>query len=1173
MPRLRAAPHPFKVATIDRVYPVGYSLAQMIDLTGLDEVEKAHAHVWIGEAYISRENWRLVRPHDGTYIVLRVLPHGGGGGGKNPLRTILTIAVIAASFYFGPALGAAIGGISASAASTTMVFGSLSYAALGSAIISVAGTLLINVIAPIRPPSLPQLSGTSTTRDSPTLLIEGGRNQLRPFGTVPVVLGTHRMVPPLGARAFTEIVGDDSYIRLLIIWGYGPLKIENIRIGETPLEDFDGVQIETREGRVGDAALTLFPDVVIQDDFSILLTQESDWQSRTAQPNADELSVDITFPNGLVQFNDQGGRGTRSVTAEIEYREVGSDTWLTPTFSATTVPSDWISGSQVTFSQNRTSTIRHGFRWGVTRGNYEIRIRRTSADSTSGQIFDTFGWSALRIIRDEDPVQFPFPVAKTALVIKATDQLNRVVDELNAVVSGYVLKYTGSSWEEGISSNPADLYRHVLQGNANAGRLSNERVDIAKLEDWHDFCVAHGFEFNMVRDFQSSVWDTLADIASVGRASPAQLDGQWSVIYDYEQTVPVQHFTPRNSWGFEAEKGFPDQPDAFRIRFSNRDLDWRQDERIVYSDGFNEGNAEEFEAISAVGITDPEHIWKHGRFQLAQAILRPERWSFNVDFEYIVARRGDLVRVTHDVLQVGLASGRVKALQYDGSSPPNVTGFTSDEVLKMEGGNNYGVSIRTVGDAALARQIVTNAGDQTTVVFSTPILPENAPAVGDLFGFGLLGLETIDGLILSIEPTGDLSAKVVCIPFSPAVYNADTGTIPPFDTKLTPLPTIPLADITAIRSDESVLQLGSGNTLIPHISITVAAVNDDRVILDVQIRSSGTDEHFYSANVLSVQGGDYLIGSVAQGDSYDLRVRWRDPSRLPGPWVTVFNHRVIGQTNPPGALINPTISVFGGSALIRWDRPTELDVRFGGEVRFRHSPEPDPEFAEWQGSTSIGTAAKGDALFATLPLKPGTYLARVFDKGGRPSSVVALATKQASVLAFANVDSVTESPTFLGTKENVLGDGGALRLQGAGLINDVPDFDQVQSLDAFGGITASGFYYFAGGFDLGSVTKVRITSLIEAMNLNVIDLIDGREESIDRWEDFDGTQASAADARVQVRHSDDDPGDSPVEWGVWNELDSAEFEARAFQFRVVMTTNDPAYNIQISQLGAVAEEI
>lgn len=508
------------------------------------------------------------------------------------------------------------------------------------------------------------------------------------------------------------------------------------------------------------------------------------------------------------------------------------------------------------------------------------------------------------------------------------------------------------------------------------------------------------------------------------------------------------------------------------------------------------------------------------------------------------------------------------------SSPNDIAGITVDETLTMEGGTDYGVSIRTVADAEITGQVVTDAGDQTTVTLGTS-LPENTISVGDLFGFGVLGSETIEGLILSIEPAGELSARITCIPASPAVYDADTGTIPAFDSKLTALPTVPVANITNIRSDESVLQLGSGDTLIPHIGLSIERPDTSlNVSLDVQLRATGTGEGFYNADLVSVQGSDYLVGNVEQTKTYDLRVRWRDPTRLPGVWTYICGHRVVGQANPPSGLTGATISVFGGNALIRWNRLDDLDVRFGGEVRFRHSPETDPSIALWASSTSIGTAAKGDALFATLPLKPGTYLARVFDRQNRPSAtVVVLATKQASVLTYANVDTITESPTFAGAKTNVAVDGSSLKLAGLGSFDDIPDFDAIADLDSYGGIASSGTYNFAGAMDLTTVQRVRLTSTIDATSVNTLDRIDERTAFIDSWEDFDGTKQSAADARVQVRHTDSDPAGSPVSWSVWNDLDSAEFEARGFEFRAQLTTDDPAFNIRVDTLSVVAENI
>ena len=61
--------------------------------------------------------------------------------------------------------------------------------------------------------------------------------------------------------------------------------------------------------------------------------------------------------------------------------------------------------------------------------------------------------------------------------------------------------------------------------------------------------------------------------------------------------------------------------------------------------------------------------------------------------------------------------------------------------------------------------------------------------VGDLLAFGELGSETIDGLITSVQPRREMSARVTLLPWSsPGVYDSETGPIPPYLTGLTALP-------------------------------------------------------------------------------------------------------------------------------------------------------------------------------------------------------------------------------------------------------------------------------------------------------------------------------------------------------------------------------------------------
>lgn len=144
---------------------------------------------------------------------------------------------------------------------------------------------------------------------------------------MPRVLGRHRFVPPFGALPYTETAGSDQYLRLLFVWGYGPLKISDLKIGETPLSSFEGVEVETREGYADDAPLTLYSNSVLQNDLAAAATQSAGYILRTTEADADEIGVDITLPRGLVKFGSGGGRLSASVRIEVQYAPTGTDDW------------------------------------------------------------------------------------------------------------------------------------------------------------------------------------------------------------------------------------------------------------------------------------------------------------------------------------------------------------------------------------------------------------------------------------------------------------------------------------------------------------------------------------------------------------------------------------------------------------------------------------------------------------------------------------------------------------------------------------------------------------------------------------------------------------------------------------------------------------------------------
>lgn len=1160
---VRAALHPLKTERVDFTVRQGLTVLEIFEQAQPDPVLRQSAHIYIGDNYIPRKYWGSVKPKAGALVSVRafVAPRGGGGG-KDILRSVLLIAVAASALFFGPALGGLLG--------LSGAFG----ASVGQAIIGLGGMLLVNALIPPR-------TAPNQRQDSPTKFIEGSRNGADPFGVVGDLFGRVRIKPRLAAAPITEIVGDDQYLRMVFHWGVGPLDIpdDTLRIGETALSAFDDYEIEHRYGFPDDLPLTLYPSTVNQENFQILMTQVDGYVLRTSADNADELGIDWTFIEGLLRVDDDGERENRSVTIEIQYSPTGAATWgPIPVAGGTkTFPASWTNESggafdRITFTQKRTNAVRHGITWKTgARGQYDIRVRRLTGDTTNDQIRDKITLSALRTFTNENPIKSPVPVALTALRIKATDQLNGVVDDFSGIPTRIALDWDADTdtWIERPTRNPASLYRYAFQSHSLQSPYADDALDLTMMAAWHEKNVAHGFTFDQNRDFESSFYDLIADIAVAGRASPTNIDGKWSVVID-EPKLPVSHITPRNSRSFEANKAFLNKPHAVRATFQNEERDYRTDELRVYLDGYNEETATLFETTDVPGQTNPATLTKHIRFNNAVAIHRPEQFSLTQDMERLVYRRGDRVKITHDVILIGLLSARIRALTLDPDTD-EVIGIETDAPVEMEASVLYGLSIRTVDDAAVTAQVVTDEGSHSVLTFVMPIPVSAGVRVGDLFGFGILGSETDDMLITDIDPLDLFDARITAVPYREIVYALDSETIPPFDSKITPVTPLPTVVVESVRSDESVLTVGSGESLNVRIAVKVQPLTNVDGTMEVQVRPSTTGEPFKPATLASFIDNEAMVGDVRTGEYLDLRMRWVAPGYIPGAWAVISNHRVIGKSSPPNVLEGLTVSTYGGQAFFRWEQPRELDVIFGGEVRFRFSADPVPQ---WSNSTSIGQVAQARALFATLPLKTGVYMARVFDEAGNASDVVMIDSNQASVLEFAPVDSIDEAPTFPGVKTNTIVDGIQLKIGGAGSWDDIPDVDAEPDIDAFGGVSeiTVGEYEFDVGFDFLTVKRVRLTTRVLAGVFGVNDLIDSWIENIDLREDWDGTDVADADCVVYVAQTNDDPAGSPT-WGTWERLDSMEVNCRACKFKAILTSYNRDFNIGVTELGVDAEEI
>jgi hypothetical protein len=1185
-------PHPFKQERVTHHVVSGLTLQQMLMAIQPNPLLREHAIIYIGEHFIEKKYWHLIKPKINSIVSIKIIPKGGGFARIFAFAAVAVLAVVA-SVFLGP---------------------------LGGLAVSVIGSLAVNLLLPPPKPQVAKDYGTVSN----TYSISNSRNRTDVWGKVPFLLGQFRIVPPYAAQPYREVLGGLVYWRALFALGHGPILPQEVRIGNTNIAEFEGIEVETRIGywsfndkgswnassgvfpsgasfgdkytvsvagtvagfpfTVGmtitynaifgeqnlyswdqdqDKPFKFFGTDVYEDAFSAEVVQSTP-VVRTTQANADGIWIDLVFDKGLVHLqNSPPGKPALSrVEIKIEQSPKGANTW-------STVTQPIISGQQ----QN---AMYWGIRWqpalfGTVPATkeFDVRITRISADFDETRNFGNFTWFSMKT--ETFNIQYGVPgVSYLAVRIKASGQLSGSLDEVNVIAQTLARRYVAETgqWTWGLTSNPAALFRHILQHPSRVSPAADNKIDIAKLTYWHEQCRINSRLFNGVYDYKTNVWDVLSDVAKVGRAIPSLRDLIFSVIIDEPKDTPVRMFTPRNCWNYHGELTHDDIPHAYRISFVNSLTGFVTDERIVYNDGYNASNATRIYKVDWIGITNPNQVWKEGRFHLAQQKLRREIHKITVDFEHLICERGDLVAFQHDAISVGLGTGRVLEITDNGT---NALTITIDNGFAMEAAKSYGFRVRRVyGGQQITSlyEVDSDDGEFDTFTFTTPPLIADAPSIGDLVSFGELDTETLRLIVRDIIPKNDLSAELVLIPEAPGIHTSDTSLIPPFEPRVTfsfPPPTI-----LSIQSDASVMLVTSTRFLITRVVFNIVPSTLDDVSYRVQFRQSNTDSQFTDA-VIQESSPNYIkIIGVDSGLTYDFRITRTHPDYLTAASSLVKGYTVIGRSQLPQALQNLSVASVGGQALLQWELPGDLDVQYGGWIIFRHSPLTSG--ATWPNSTSIGRAVSGDQTFAYLPLKPGTYLATVYDVDGNPSEVSSVSTKQASVLTFVTEASIQEDPTFSGTKTDCEVVDDKLQLI-AGNFDDSPSVDAEPNWDLTGAyVLGSGIYEFAAGMDFGSVKSVRLTLHISVEAENLVDEIDGN----DLWDslnDIDGVSGAPVDAQVFGKITDDDPSGSPT-WSDFIKIDSVEVNCRAVgELECRMTTTNSNFNIHVIELRLIAERL
>jgi hypothetical protein len=641
-----------------------------------------------------RKDWDM-EPQESDLVVFATLLQGGGGGGKNPLRLIATIALA----VYAPQLAGAAG------------FGAAGTAAL-TAGIQIAGTLAINAVLPA--PKLPSSQQTSNlSAPSPTYSLGSQANTARLGAAVPVLYGRHLIYPDLADQplVYNPSPKVQNLVQMFLV-GQGTYTLSDYKIEDTPIENFKASEI-----------FPLGPDQpdVLGEDTGIFNVAEvagqellppdegaNQWLGPFVISPPDKqisrIHVEVTFSRGLGFANDAGGLSPRTVTWVVEVQPIDefgleTDSWIE------------LGAETATFADN--AVLRISEFYDLAPARYQVRLARTSAKDASIRVSNDILWTGCAGISNAAPTDFVQSTTRLQVVLQASDNLNNnTARRFNLIAQRRLLTWhpeTGWSAEEEESRSIVWAFVDVLRLRG----VPDSRIALDELYALDQFYKARRMFFDGVFDNKIGMFEALTLIARAGRAVPMRVGGKFTMIRDSQRTLAVSKFGMRNirrgSFSMSFDTVTEETPNAVVVDYVDQDTFKPKQIKVIQA-----GSAGDvIQRVQLFGVTDPVNAENEAKYLLADIRYRRRMVSFSTEMDGFICRFGDPVLVSHDLPKWGF-SGEVESFD-------ELTGVLGlSEAVVFGSGAHYIRFARKNGSVTLP-YLVTAGANKFEVILDEPL--------------------------------------------------------------------------------------------------------------------------------------------------------------------------------------------------------------------------------------------------------------------------------------------------------------------------------------------------------------------------------------------------------------------------------------------------------------------
>ncbi len=727
------------------------TIRQWLDNQGIAEFDQPTVCIKNGSPVL-RADW-AVTPIDGVVLFI-TLPQGGGGGGggKNPLRTVLMIAVMVVATVYGGPLGASLG------------FSGNLATAVGSAIIMTAGSALVSALVPLPTPNMPSFAGSggSLAQPSPTYSLQGQGNYARLAQPIPVIYGRHLVYPDLAATPYGEYQGNEQFLHQLHCIGLGEYDIEQIRIEDTPIASFEEV---TYQIVPPGSPVTLFnPDVVTAPEVAGQELLAGTWTGGFAINPADSevthIGIDILLPRGLYYANDAGGLDSRSASWKVEARAIDAEG----------APlNDWFTLGSESLTAATTTPQRRTYLYPMAVGRYEVRATRLDGKDTNSRAGHEVRWGEARGYL-AGGVTFPENVTLLAIRMRATDNLSQRSSRLiNCIVTRKLPVWSvDSGWSAPLPTRSiAWAFADILRASYGA-KLPDARIDLAALAQLDQVWAGRGDRFDGVFDQQVTVWEALTRVARCGRAVPFLQGGIVRLVRDEARLLPVALFSPRNivknSLKIQYVMPGEETADAVTVEFFSSRT-WKPDEVTVSLPGSSSTNPAK---LRLFGCTTEAHAVREGLYLAAANRYRRRIITLRTELEGLIPTYGDLIAIAHDMPSWG-AGGEIVAWDAD-----THTAKLSEPVAFVDGQEHVMALRRRDGGVSGPHAVMPGNDAQQVVFAGLPDIPieTGLSAERTHFAFGIAEQWSLLARVIAVRPRGE-QVEITCVAEHSGVHSAD----------------------------------------------------------------------------------------------------------------------------------------------------------------------------------------------------------------------------------------------------------------------------------------------------------------------------------------------------------------------------------------------------------------